>query len=210
MASTSSIRVALADDHRMIHELVTKLVRAVDDIQIVGHASNGREAIEVCEQVMPDLLLLDVLMPVMDGIEACEHILEQFPSVKVLVLSSFDDEASVRSMLDKGAAGYIVKAALSTDLLDTIRAIHRGNTVLSPGIMKLLLNPGAVETNFDLTDRELAVLRHMASGESINEVAEALIISRSTVKYHLSNILLKMHVETRAEAIALAAKAHLI
>ncbi len=209
MDSSHPIRIALADDHRNIHELITSLVKTVDDIQLVAHASNGIEAIAICDQDEPDILLLDVVMPILNGIEVCERIIQKHPNIKILVLSSFDDDESVHAMLDKGARGYILKSAIGADLLDTIRMIYRGNTVLSSGIMKQLITPPPVQ-DFGLTERELAVMRLLAQGAPLDEIAATLIISRSTVKYHLTNILAKLHVETRAEAIALAAKTNLI
>jgi len=209
MAESQRIRVVMADDDRKIHELVTDLLKSAPDIQLVAHASDGMEAIAICEHQEPDLLLLDVVMPVMNGIVVCERLVQTHPNIKILVVSGFDDSGDVRTMLDKGARGYILKSELITDLLDAIRITYRGNTVLSAGMMRPLITPPAGQ-RFKLTDRELSVLRLLAQGSSLEEIADTLIIGRSTVKYHLTNILIKMDVETRAEAIALAAKSNLI
>lgn len=209
MIPSHPIRVALADDHRTTHDLVISLLKAVDDILLVAHAGNGLETIAICDDVKPDVLLLDVVMPIMNGIEACERLMQAHPELKILVLSNFDDDESVRLMLEKGARGYIVKSDLRNQLLSTIRMTYQGSTVLSSGIVRQLVAPPQPQ-DFGLTDREMAVLKLLAKGSSLDEIAETLIISRSTVKYHVTNILAKMRVESRAEAIALAAKANLL
>ncbi|HLY26637.1 MAG TPA: response regulator transcription factor [Aggregatilineales bacterium] len=209
MIPSHPIRVALADDHRTTHDLVISLLKPVDDILLVAHASNGLETIAICDDVRPDVLLLDVVMPIMNGIEACERLMLSHPDLKILVLSNFDDDESVRLMLEKGARGYIVKSDLRTQLLSTIRMTYQGSTVLSSGIVQQLVAPPQPQ-DFGLTERELAVLKLLAKGASLDEIAETLFISRSTVKYHLTNILTKMRVESRAEAITLAARANLV
>lgn len=209
----SRIRVLLADDHTHIHQAVALTLHQVDDIELVAQCANGEEALALCEQVAPDVILMDVIMPVMDGIEATRLIHEHFPDVRVLVLSSFEDHDSVHNMLGNGAQGYLLKGAIARELCDAIRAIDAGNTVLATSVAQTILEhhvQATIDDTFGLTDRETEVLRAMASGMNNAEIAQSLYISRSTVKFHLANILDKMRVETRAEAIVLAAKSGIV
>lgn len=206
------IRVLLVDDHRHVHQAVTLALNKSDDIILVGAAANGVEAVQLCEQLQPDLILMDVLMPVMDGIEATRQIKERFPVIKVLVLSAFQDDDSVRAMLAEGASGYVLKHSLANDLAQTIRTTHMGTTVLASEVTHVLLEQPQREDvpDFGLTDREIEVLKLLTTAKTNPQIADALVISRSTVKFHISNILEKLHVETRAEAIALALRNKLV
>jgi NarL family two-component system response regulator LiaR len=209
------IRVLLVDDHRHIHEIVTAILAEISDIQLVGHASNGQEAILLCSEHQPDIVLMDIVMPVMNGLEATQVLQELHPKVKILVLSSYQDNDSVYGMLERGAVGYILKSALARDLVNTIRIIHSGNTVLSSEIAQVALQQGKLNqlkrTNqFKFTHRELEILQLMAQGLNNEAIARQLVISRSTVKFHISNVIEKMGVKTRAEAIVLAARNNLV
>jgi DNA-binding NarL/FixJ family response regulator len=209
----SPIRVLLADDQLRVHEAVTLALRGADDIVLVGQAANGDEAVVLCGQLMPDLVLMDVLMPRSGGIEATGRIHQRYPQVKILVLSAMQDDTTVRAMLEAGAVGYVLKDSLARDLAATIRATHAGNAVFSQGITDRLLQnnqPTPVSQGFNLTERELEVLRLMAEGLNNGELAARLHISQSTVKFHIVNILDKMGVATRPEAIVLAAKNNLV
>ncbi len=203
------IRVILIDDHRHIHNAVSLLLDTVDDIQLIGQGSNGSEALQLCKELGPDVILMDVVMPGMSGLEATLRISEQHPTIKILVLSSFEDHESVRTMLKNGAVGYILKSSLVYDLVNTICATFHGKSVFSPEIINALLHAPASDKDFSLTEREREVLTLITRGMNNNEIADLLVISRSTVKFHLNNILLKMHVETRAEAIVLATRNNL-
>lgn len=206
------IRVLLVDDHRQVHQAVAAILRMVDDIELAGQGSNGQEAIDLCAELAPDLVLMDVVMPVMDGVTATAIIHEQFPDVKILVLSSFQDHESVYAMLRNGASGYVTKSALTSELIDTIRTAHQGQVVLSPEVAARLLqqeSSSAVE-RFHLTDRELEVLVLMAAGHTMNQIGQKLVISPSTVKFHINNILAKLGVKTRSEALIIAAKNNLV
>lgn len=213
-----AIRVVLIDDHRHIHELVSTLLTTVDDVDLIGQGSNGDEALLLSEQYQPDVLLLDVVMPRRSGLDVIGAIRERFPAVKVLALSSFQDDDSVRQMLTHGAVGYVLKGSLADDLLPSIRAAFHGTTVISQSLIPNLLKaPAQDPTNadtepidFGLTARETQVLQLMAQGYNNVEIAERLVISQSTVKFHLTNILYKLGVETRSEAIVVAAKNNLI
>jgi DNA-binding NarL/FixJ family response regulator len=206
----SPIRVALVDDHDYVHQTVEILLGSVTDIDLVAEGINGHDAIRLCQSVRPDIILMDVIMPDMGGIEATQIIHERFPEIRVLVLSSYQDNENVYAMLRSGASGYIVKGSLAQDLLSTIRATYAGNTVLSADIASRLLNPSQPPPDITLTDRELEVLGLMAAGINNPQIAYHLNISQSTVKFHISNILDRLGVETRAEALVSAARHNLI
>lgn len=212
MASSPRIRILLIDDHTWVHQAVTTILKIAHDMELVGQGSNGSEALRLCEELAPDLILMDVVMPYIDGIEATRLIHEKYPQVKILVLSSFHDDESVMAMLASGAIGYVTKGALSADLISTIRTSMTGASVFSADIAPMLLkgNADVPHHDFGLTARELEVLRLMAKGENNPEIAEKLVISQSTVKFHINNILEKMRVSTRSEAIVLAAKNKLV
>lgn len=212
MSHSDVIRVLLIDDNRYFQDAVNIVLGTVDDIILVGQGSNGAQALPLCEQLKPDLVLMDVIMPIMSGVEATDLIHRRYPQIKILVLSSSHDEENVREMLVKGAAGYVLKGSLASDLVNTIRTVYSGKTVFSTEITSLLLHAPEKESipDFGFTRRELGVLKLMAEGLSHKEIAARLIISQSTVKFHIANVLKKMSVDTRAEAIVLAAKYHLI
>lgn len=204
------IRVVLVDDHHQMHQIVRATLGATADIKLVGQGANGQEGIALCEQHQPDIVLMDVVMPVMDGIEATKILHERFPSLKVLVLSSFQDHESVYSMLRNGAVGYLVKSSLAQDLAETIRSAAHGKMVFSSEIGAQLLSPPQPAVDFHLTDRELEVLVLLAEGLTNQQSALKLSISQSTLKFHMTNIFQKLGVQTRSEALVLAAKNNLI
>jgi NarL family two-component system response regulator LiaR len=208
------IRVILVDDHKHVHDAVQVALDQAEDIDLVAQGGTGEEAVILCQQYRPDVALLDIVMPGMDGLTALRRLKQTCPDVKILVLSSFQDDDSVRAMLREGAHGYTLKHSLATNLATAIRATYQGSTVLDAEVSHLLLQSAADTpirlTDFGLTERELEVLRLMANGMNNNEVAEQLVISRSTVKFHITNIIEKMGVGTRAEAIVLAAKNNLV
>lgn len=206
------IRVILVDDHRHVHQAVSVILDTVADIQLVGQGSNGRDAITLCAELHPDLILMDIVMPVMDGVQATQIIHERFPEIRILILSSFQDHDSIHALMHSGASGYVIKNALTQDLIDTIRTTYQGNIVLSPTVAAQLLRPEPANTSqrFHLTDRELDVLLLMAAGQTIAQIATELFISQSTVKFHLNNIQTKLGVTTRSEALIVAAKNNLV
>ena len=212
MAESNSIRIVLVDDHIQIHTIVVALLKEATDITLVGQAANGQEALDLCRQLQPDIVLMDVVMPKMGGIEATRLLHEQCPGVKTLVLSSFQDHGSVVTMLNNGAVGYISKSSLSKDLLETIRTTHQGKMVFSTDVVaQLISTPGRPNANsFHLTERERDVLSLMAEGRNMPEIASKLFISQSTVKFHINNICSKLGVSTRSEALIIAAKNGLV
>jgi len=208
---SKTIRVLLIDDHLHFHDAVSTALSVVDDITLVGSGTDGAEALELCERLKPDLILMDVLMPKMSGVEAAKLIHQKYPHLNILALSSFQEYEIIREMLENGAVGYGLKGELAHDLVATIRAAHTGKLVFSDEIVHSLLEPfGAEAIDFELTRRELEVLRLMSAGLSNGQIAVRLVISVPTVKFHLVNIMAKMSVRTRSEAIVLAAKHNLI
>lgn len=210
---TKTIGIILVDDHRRVHQAMAEMIDFIDDIELLGQASNGEEAIALCDQYKPDLVLMDVVMPVMDGVEATKHITAKHPDIKILALSSFKDPTTVREMLENGAIGYVLKESSVDDLEHTIRTAYEGQGVLSHEVIQGLLetpddNNQPVEPPIDnnLSPRETEVLKLFATGMTNGEIAVELTISVSTVKFHISNILDKLEVDTRAEALVIAAK----
>jgi two-component system, NarL family, response regulator LiaR len=210
MTDKIPIRVVLVDDHIQIHRIVQVTLGATNDIKMVGQGANGQEGIALCEQYQPDIVLMDVVMPVLDGIEATKVLHERLPAIKILVLSSFQDHESVYAMLRSGAVGYLTKGSLAEDLAETIRATFQGRMVFSSEIGAHLVSPPQPTVNFHLTDRELEVLVLLAEGLTNQQTAQKLSISQSTLKFHMSNIFEKLGVQTRSEALVLAAKNNLI
>lgn len=204
------IRVILIDDHLQVHRIVQSVLLATPDIKLVGQGANGQEGLDLCSQYKPDIVLMDVVMPVMDGIEATKKLHEHFPDIKVLVLSSFHDHESVYTMLQNGAVGYLTKDSLAQDLAATIRSTYQGKMVFSSEVGAQLVTSPQPAIDFHLTDRELEVLVHLAEGLTNQQTALKLSISVSTLKFHMNNIYQKLGVQTRSEALVLAAKNNLI
>lgn len=210
MTERKPIRVVLVDDHAQMHRIIRAILVATTDIKLVGQGSNGQEGIVLCEQYQPDIALMDVVMPIMDGIEATKVLHERFPAIKILVLSSFQDHESVYAMLRNGAVGYLTKSSLAQDLSDTIRATFQGKMVFSSEVGAQLVSPPQPAVNFHLTDRELQVLVLMAEGLNMPEMATRLVVSPATAKFHMENICRKLGVRTRSEALVVAAKNNLV
>ena len=210
MTDENPIRVVLVDDHSQMHRIVQATLGATADIKLVGQGGNGQEGIALCEQYLPDIALMDVVMPVMDGIEATKVLHERLPALKILVLSSFQDHESVYAMLRNGAVGYLTKSSITQDLVETIRATYQGKMVFSSEVGAHLVSPPQPIVDFQLTDRELEVLVLLAEGLTNQQTAGKLFISQSTLKFHMNNIYQKLGVQTRSEALVLAAKNNLI
>ncbi len=208
------IRIVIVDDHIKVHRAIVAAIDFWDDLDLVGQASNGQEALELCAELQPDLVLMDVIMPGMDGIEATQALTERFPHIKVLALSSFQDEDSVRAMMEAGAIGYLLKSSSIQDLAQTIRTAYNGTAVFSAEVTQVLLRapqpPETPRRDYGLTPREREVLKLMVEGLNNRQIAEALVVSQSTAKFHVSSILAKLSVESRVEAVALAVEQHLV
>ena len=206
-----TIRVLLVDDQHMMHDVVTTILKLHDGIRLIGQAFNGQDAIKLYEMSEPDLVLMDVKMPGMSGVETTRAIRDADPNAKILVLSSHSDYEYIKDMLDLGAVGYIDKGTLRADLADTIRAAMSGTTVLSTEVTSRLMSHTPESTDdFGLTDRELDVLKLMATGNADRVIATELGISTATVRFHLKNLLRKLGTETRSEMLVRAAKNGLI
>jgi len=204
------IRVILVDDHMQMHKIVQAAISSTADIKLVGQGANGQEGLDLCKQYQPDIVLMDVIMPIMDGIEATKILHERYHEIKIIVLSSFHDHESVYTMLRNGAVGYLTKDSVAQDLPETIRAAFLGKMVFSSEIGEQLVSPPQPAVEFNLTDRELEVLVLLAEGLTNQQSAVRLSISPSTLKFHMNNIYQKLGVQTRSEALVLAAKNNLI
>lgn len=206
------IRIMIVDDHAEIHHALNSINDLFDDLQVVAHASNGREAIGLCADAAIDVIIMDVIMPIMGGIEATQAIHERYPHIKIFALSSFQAAEDVRSMLRAGAVGYLLKNASIDELAHTIRAAQAGTTVLSPEVTSALLDPHPTMPTHDygLTARELEVLALMIKGLNNKEIAARLTVSIATVKFHISGIFTKLQVSSRVEAVTLALEKKLV
>lgn len=204
-----TIRIILIDDAQDIHDAVTILLKTVQDIVLVGEAFRGEDVIQLCEIASPDLVLMDMVMPGIDGAETTRALVERYPNIKILAMSSYREYALIRAMLDCGAAGYVLKDAISDELVDIIRAVMQGRIVLSAEIGQIVLFPRG-QRDFGLTERELCVLKLIAEGHYDPEIAKILGVTKATVRFHVKNILHKMNVKTRFQAMVLAGKHNLV
>lgn len=213
MTDTKPIRVLLVDDHAMVRSGLGAFIYAFDDLELVGEASNGEEAVRLCQRVEPDVVLMDLKMPVMDGATATGLIREKSPRIQVLALTSFKEKELVEGALQAGAIGYLLKDISADELGNAIRAAVQGKPTLSPEAAQVLIEATrfpADKIGFDLTDREREVLALMVEGLNNNQIAERLIISISTAKFHVSSILSKLGVASRTEAVAVALQNNLV
>ena len=194
------IRVLLVDDHQLVRAGLQSLIESTDDLDVVGAASDGAEAIDLVDQLAPDIVLMDLSMPGVDGIEATRRIVAAHPEVQVLVLTSFSDGERVRRALDAGAVGYLRKDADPQDLLDGMRAVVRGESPLDPRAARAMLQTRPAARGDDLTDREREVLELITRGMANKQIARALHISDSTVKAHVGSIFQRIGVTDRTSA----------
>ena len=211
MSGQDPIRVLLVDDHAIVRDGIRSLLTTEPDIQVVGEAANGRDGILVAEQLQPDVILMDLVMPEMGGIEATRRITAGQPRARILVLTSFDAEEKVFPAIKAGAMGYLLKDSDSADLVRAIHQVHRGESSLDPRIARKVLREMWAEPRPEpdeaqnvavepLTDREVEVLKLVAQGLSNEEIAQLLVIAERTVRTHVSNILGKLHLANRTQA----------
>ncbi|MBE3067206.1 MAG: response regulator transcription factor [Chloroflexi bacterium] len=202
----------LVDDHTMVRRGLVTFLNVYDDLELAGEAESGQEAIQLCAQLQPDVVLMDMVMPDMDGATTTRLIRKQSPSIQVLALTSFKEEILVQSALQAGAIGYLLKDVSADELAQAIRAAHAGRATLSPEAAQALVHaasqPPALEHN--LTERERVVLTLMVEGLNNTQIAARLTVSPSTIKSHVSNILSKLDVVSRTEAVAFALRHKLI
>lgn len=215
-----TIRVAVIDDQALMRDAFTMMLEAQDDVVVVGDASNGREGVDLCRQRNPDVALMDIRMPNMDGIEASRLIAgDDSLATKILILTTFDLDEYVYSAIRAGASGFLLKDTPAKELVDAIRVIAGGNALLAPSVTKRLIEEFARQPtaavdrptlSVDLTDRELEALRLLASGLSNREIAGEMFIGEATAKTHVSRLLTKLGVRDRVQAVVLAYESGLV
>ncbi|MFP3896961.1 MAG: response regulator [Anaerolineales bacterium] len=211
------IRILLADDHIMVREGTKRILEREPDLEIVAQADDGRETVELVKSKKPDLAIIDISMPVMNGIEATKEIKRIAPQTAILILTAYDDDEYVFAILEAGAAGYLLKNARGSELIEAVRSVHAGDSVLHPAIAKKVLHKMSREKTLEkeseadlLTDRELEVLQHAAQGLSNRDIAEELVISPRTVQSHMANIFDKLQVGSRTEAVIVALRREIV
>lgn len=212
MNEQKPIRVMIVDDHAVVRSGLSAFLMVFDDLEFVGEASSGEEALRLCRDVRPDVVLMDLVMPGMDGATATQAIRENCPEIQVIALTSFKEQELVQGALRAGAIGYLLKNVSADELVSAIRAAHAGKPTLAPEAAHVLIqaNQGPPALGRDLTEREHEVLALMAEGLSNPEIADKLVVSRSTVKFHVSSILSKLGASTRTQAVTLALQNKLV
>jgi two-component system, NarL family, response regulator LiaR len=211
MDADRAIKVMIVDDHAVVRSGLSAFLLAFDDLEHVGDATGGAEAVSKCMSLRPDVVLMDLVMPEVDGAEATRRIKGACPEVQVIALTSYKEDDLVQGALKAGAISYLLKNVTADELADAIRGAHAGRSTLAPEAAQVLVK-AATEPAQDegLTSRELEVLRLMVHGDSNPAMAEKLFVSRSTVKFHVSNILMKLGTATRTEAVAVAVQRRLV
>jgi len=212
MIPSQAIRVMIVDDHAMVRKGLIAFLKNEPSLELVGEARDGREAIETCEQVKPDVILMDLIMPELGGVAATRTIHQRWPQVQVIALTSFQEKELVQDALQAGAIGYLLKNVSGDELIEAIRQAHSGRPTLAPEAVQALIQPPSEAETMaaDLTRREQEVLGLLVKGMSNPEIAERLFISRATVKVHISSILSKLGVASRGEAISMAIQNKLV
>ena len=205
MIENNRIRVMIVDDHAVVRSGLAAFFAVFPDLELVGEAENGAEAVVRCGLLKPDVILMDLIMPGTDGVIATRQIKDQYTSVKVIALTSFQEEDLVQGALQAGATGYLMKNITARELAAAIRSVYAGKMTLAPEAAQILVNSRLQVQEFEtLTEREREVLKLMVDGLNNAQIAEQLVVSLSTVKYHISNILGKLGVDNRVAAVATA------
>ncbi len=212
MNATQSIRVLIVDDHGMVRKGLLAYLTNMPDIEVVGEARDGREAVDLCDQIRPDVVLMDLVMPELGGVAATRLIHQRWPDIGVLALTSFHEKELVQDALQAGAIGYLLKDISGEELATAIRSAHAGRPTLAPEALQALVKPTPEENALgkDLTRRESEVLALLVKGLSNPEIAERLSVSRATIKVQVSSILSKLGVSNRAEAVSIAIQHKLV
>jgi NarL family two-component system response regulator LiaR len=202
----------LVDDHTMVRHGLATFLKIHDDLELVGEADNGETAVKLCGEINPDVILMDIILPKMDGVEATQAIRGKYPQVQVIALTSFKDEELINKALKAGAIGYLIKNVSAEELAQAIRSACKGRATLSPEITQIMVESAnqPPKPGFDLTQRECEILVLLVEGLNNTQIAGRLTISPSTVKTHVSNILSKLGVSSRTEAAALALRIGLV
>jgi NarL family two-component system response regulator LiaR len=211
-ASSQPIRVMLVDDHTMVRQGLTTFLKVYDDLELAGEASSGEAAIRLCPEVLPDVILMDLMLPDMDGATATRAIRQQSPQVEVIALTSYKEPELIKGALEAGAIGYLLKDVSADELAHAIRAAHAGRATLSAEATQVIVRSTGQppEPGFDLTVREREVLVLLVEGLTNDQIAARLTVSPSTIKSHVSNVLTKLGVASRTEAVTLALRQGLV
>jgi len=206
MMSAAPIKVLVVDDHPITRAGLTLFLKAHSDLELLGELSSGEEAVAFCEDELPDVVLMDLKLPGIDGVTAMQTIRQSHPEVQVIMLTSYPQPNFVERAVQTGAAGYLIKNISAQELVDAIRAAHQGHSVLAQEAAEALVHAMRQQTSrdYDLTSREREVLSLLVEGLSNSQIAERLIVSRATVKFHIGRILTKLGVSSRSEAISMA------
>ena len=212
ITSPKPIRVMIVDDHTMVRRGLATILKVFDDLQLAGEAESGEVAVQLCAEVLPDVILMDMVLPKMDGAMATRAIREQFPQVQVIALTSFKEGELIKNALEAGAIGYLLKDVSADDLVRAIRGAYAGRATLSTEVAQALVETAnqPPTPGLNLTERERDVLALMIEGLNNTQIAGRLIVSPSTIKSHVSNILAKLGVASRTEAVTLALRNHII
>lgn len=213
MTEKQPIRVMLVDDHNVVRSGLSAFLSAYDDLDLVAESSSGERAIQLCQQAQPDVVLMDLMMPGMDGATATGLIKEKCPQIQVIALTSFKEKELVEGALQAGAIGYLLKDVSADELANAIRSAAAGKPTLAPEAAQVLIQGArapAEKPGFNLTDREHEVLALMVDGSNNNQIAERLVVSVSTAKFHVSSILSKLNAASRTEAVSIALQNHLV
>lgn len=210
--SSQPIRVMLVDDHMMVRRGLAAFLKVFDDLLLVGEAESGEAAIQRCAEAQPDVILMDMVLPMMDGAATTRAIRQQFPQVQVIVLTSFKEGELIKKALEAGAIGYLLKDVSADELARAIRAANSGRATLSPEAAQVLVETAnqPPTPGLDLTEREREVLALMVEGLNNTQIAGRLTVSPSTIKSHVSSILSKLGVASRTEAVTLALRSHIV
>jgi len=211
-------RILIADDHPLLREALCQVLSKEQDMEVVGKAGDGEEVVKMASQLKPDVVIMDIIMPKFDGIEASKKIKATAPNIAILILTAYDDDNYVLGLLEAGAAGYLLKSARGQDMVEAVRAIQAGESVLHPEIIEKLLkramlkSAGIVKSRTSelLSEREKEMLKLLATGMGNKEIAKNLCLSLRTIKAHMSNIFTKMNVASRSEALVEALRSGLI
>lgn len=211
MTEPNTIRVMLVDDHAVVRSGLSAFLSTFPDLELVGEAGNGDEAIACCETLHPDVILMDLMMPGTDGVTAMKVIHQKYPQVRMIALTSFQENALVERALKAGASGYLMKNVSADELATAIRSAYEGKIILSAEATEALIH-ARLQTNEieQLTDREREVLKLMVEGLNNSQIAERLVVGLSTVKFHVGNILMKLGVENRVAAVTMAMQKKLV
>jgi len=211
MIEPESIRVIIVDDHAVVRSGLGAVLDASEGVELVGEAGDGEEAIKVCENLQPDVVLMDLQMPKMDGVEATKVIHDRWPQIHIIALTSYKDKEYVEGVLKAGATSYLLKNVSAEELISAIEKVIQDQPSLSPEAAQVLIQTvnEPTQPGSDLTNREREILALMVEGKSNSEISESVFITQATVKYHVSNILSKLGVNSRTEAVVLAIKNNL-